>query len=105
VVAALGVPQDEALDEKGAPIDTYAEARQKLAGGAKTTMAKYIKDALKIRKRLPGRHDFPLLVETPHDDFCVARGNIVVALKVVLNIIRPHEVHNVSAPDIVADIV
>jgi hypothetical protein len=96
VVAVLGVPQDEALDEQGAPIQTFKAARAALEGG-KVLLATGIKEELMKRKCVPAARDFPLMVETPHNDFRVARENILVALKVVLNTIRPHQVSEVSA--------
>jgi hypothetical protein len=92
VVAVLGVPQDEALDELGAPVHMYKAARAALEGG-KVLLATGIKEELLKRKCVPAARDFPLMVETPHNDF---RENILVALKVVLNIIRPRQVYEVS---------
>jgi hypothetical protein len=96
VVAVRGVPKDEALGEEGAPALTYKAARAALEG-RRSTLATEVKQALTNRRCLPAARDYPLMVETPHDGWGVARGNMLVELKVVLNIIRPHQVSEVSA--------
>jgi hypothetical protein len=92
VVAVVGVPEDEALGPgDGCPLATYQAAREKLEG-ARDRVAEEVDKC----RSAPAMRDFPVLVETPHDDLDVARGNMLVALRVVLDIIRPHKVPQVG---------